>query len=174
MIQKIDEAVSYVRSRTKLQPRVGVILGSGLGNVVDAIKVESEISYADIPGGKASTVVGHSGKMILGHAGNTPVVVLSGRMHFYEGHEMPEVMLLARVAGRLGIEKLVVTNAAGGVNTSYKAGDLMLISDHINFAGVNPLRGPNVDLFVALDSAPGEETEAEAPVGWLHRDGNGC
>src|SRR5438067_4571834 len=145
MIQKIDEAVSYVRSRTKLQPRVGVILGSGLGNVVDAINVESEISYADIPGGKASTVVGHSGKMILGHAGNTPVVVLAGRMHFYEGHEMPEVMLLARVVGRLGIEKLIVTNAAGGVNTSFKAGDLMLISDHINLSGVNPLRGPNVD-----------------------------
>src|SRR5437868_999955 len=145
MIQKIDEAVSFVRSRSSLKPRVGVVLGSGLGNVIDAIDVDTEIPYATIPGAKASTVVGHAGKMILGRVGKTPVVALAGRMHFYEGHEMPEVMLLARVAGRLGIEKLVVTNAAGGVNTSYKAGDLMLISDHINFAGVNPLRGPNVD-----------------------------
>ena len=145
MIQNIDEAVSFVRSRSSLKPRVGVILGSGLGNVIDAIDVETEISYGDIPGAKASTVVGHAGKMILGNVGKTPVVALAGRMHFYEGHEMPEVMLLSRVIGRLGIEKLIVTNAAGGVNTSFKAGDLMLISDHINFAGVNPLRGPNVD-----------------------------
>ena len=145
MIQKIDEAVSFVRSRSSLKPRVGVILGSGLGNVVDAIDVEAEISYGDIPGAKASTVVGHAGKMILGRVGKTPVVALAGRMHFYEGHEMPEVMLLSRVIGRLGIEKLIVTNAAGGVNTSFKAGDLMLISDHINLSGVNPLRGPNLD-----------------------------
>jgi purine-nucleoside phosphorylase len=145
MIQKIDEAVSFVRSRSSMKPRVGVVLGSGLGNVVDAIDVEAEISYADIPGAKASTVVGHAGKMILGRVGNTPVVALAGRMHFYEGHEMPEVILLSRVIGRLGIEKLIVTNAAGGVNTSFKAGDLMLISDHINFSGVNPLRGPNID-----------------------------
>jgi len=145
MIQKIDDAVSHIRSRSKLQPRVGVILGSGLGNVVDAIDVETEIPYGEIPGAKASTVVGHAGKLLLGRAGDTPVAVLAGRMHFYEGHDMADVMLLSRVVGRLGIEKLVVTNAAGGVNTSYKAGDLMLISDHINFAGVNPLRGPNVD-----------------------------
>ncbi|HEX9160751.1 MAG TPA: purine-nucleoside phosphorylase, partial [Thermoanaerobaculia bacterium] len=145
MIKPIDDAVAYVRSRTRLQPRVGVVLGSGLGNVVNAIDVETEIPYAEIPGGKASTVIGHSGKMILGRAGDVPVVVLSGRMHYYEGHEMPEVMLLSRVVGRLGITKLVVTNAAGGVNTSFKAGDLMLITDHINFMGVNPLRGANVD-----------------------------
>ena len=145
MIQKIDDAVSLIRSRSKLQPRVGVVLGSGLGNVVDSIDVEAEIPYGEIPGAKASTVVGHAGKLILGRAGTTPVAVLAGRMHFYEGHDMSDVMLLARVVGRLGIEKFVVTNAAGGVNTSYKAGDLMLISDHINLAGVNPLRGPNVD-----------------------------
>jgi purine-nucleoside phosphorylase len=145
MIQKIDDAVSHIRSRSKLQPRVGVVLGSGLGNVVDAIDVETEIPYGEIPGAKASTVVGHAGKLLLGRAGDTPVAVLAGRMHFYEGHDMADVMLLSRVVGRLGIEKLVVTNAAGGVNTAYKAGDLMLISDHINLAGVNPLRGPNVD-----------------------------
>jgi purine-nucleoside phosphorylase len=145
MIQQIDAAVSFVRSRSSLKPRVGVVLGSGLGDVVDAIDVEAEISYGDIPGAKASTVIGHAGKMVLGRVRDTPVVALAGRMHYYEGHEMPEVMLLSRVIGRLGIEKLIVTNAAGGVNTSFKAGDLMLISDHINFSGVNPLRGPNID-----------------------------
>ena len=145
MLEAIDKAVSAVRKRSKLQPVVGVVLGSGLGNVVKAIDVETEIPYAEIPGAKASTVMGHSGKMILGHAGKVPVVVLSGRMHFYEGYEMREVTLLARVIGRLGIKKLVVTNAAGGVNTSFKPGYLMLISDHINMMGVNPLRGPNIE-----------------------------
>ena len=145
MLEAIDKAVAAIRKRSKLQPAVGVVLGSGLGNVVKAIDVETEIPYAEIPGAKASTVMGHSGKMILGHAGKVPVVVLSGRMHFYEGYEMREVTLLARVIGRLGIKKLVVTNAAGGVNTSFKPGDLMLISDHINLMGVNPLRGPNIE-----------------------------
>ena len=145
MIQPIDEAVNAIRSKTKLQPQVGAVLGSGLGSVVDAVKVEATIPYGEIPGAKAATVIGHSGQMVLGYAGKLPVVILSGRMHFYEGYEMSEVMLLSRVVGRLGIKKLVVTNAAGGVNTSYKPGDLMIISDHINLMGVNPLRGPNVD-----------------------------
>jgi purine-nucleoside phosphorylase len=145
MIQPIDDAVAFVRSRTKLAPQVGVVLGSGLGSVVDAVKIETTIPYAQIPGAKASTVIGHSGQMVFGYVGKVPVVILSGRMHFYEGYEMSEVMLLSRIIGRLGIKKLLVTNAAGGVNTSFKAGDLMLISDHINFMGVNPLRGPNID-----------------------------
>src|SRR5438132_13556060 len=145
VIEAIDAAVKYVRSRSRLEPQAGVVLGSGLGNVVEAIDVDTEIPYADIPGGKAATVWGHSGKMILGRAGELPVVILSGRMHFYEGYEMDEVMLLSRVIGRLGIKKLMVTNAAGGINTSFKAGDLMLISDHINLMGVNPLRGPNLE-----------------------------
>src|SRR5262249_2010783 len=98
-----------------------------------------------IPGAVASTVVGHSGRMILGRASGVPVVVMQGRVHFYEGYEMDEVMFLSRVIGRLGIQRLIVTNAAGGVNTSYVPGDLMLIADHINFMGANPLRGPNVD-----------------------------
>src|ERR1051326_3735227 len=112
MIQKIDEAVAFVRSRPALPPRVGLILGSGLGNVVEAVDVETAIPYDEIPGAKASTVLGHSGRMILGRTGELP---------------------------------LVIPNAAGGVNTSYKAGDLMLISDHINFMGINPLRGPNIE-----------------------------
>lgn len=145
MLQTIDAAVAAVRSRSKLSPRIGVVLGSGLGNVMSSIDIETEIPYGEIPGAKASTVVGHSGKMILGRVGDVPVVVMSGRMHFYEGHEMPQVVHLARVAARLGMKTLVVTNAAGGVNTSFNAGDLMLISDHINFMGVNPLRGPNIE-----------------------------
>lgn len=122
-----------------------MILGSGLGNVVDAIDVEVAIPYGEIPGARASTVMGHQGRLILGRAKGTPIVVMQGRVHFYEGYEMDEVMFLTRVLGKLGIKKLVVTNAAGGINTSYVAGDLMLISDHINFMGVNPLRGPNID-----------------------------
>jgi purine-nucleoside phosphorylase len=141
----LNEAAAYVRSRSSLAPSVGVILGSGLGDVVDAIDIETAIPYGEIPGARASTVMGHQGRLILGHAKGIPVAAMQGRVHFYEGYEMDEVMFLARMLGRLGIRKLVVTNAAGGVNTSYEAGDLMLISDHINFMGVNPLRGPNIE-----------------------------
>jgi purine-nucleoside phosphorylase len=145
MMNAINEAVAYVRSKSSLQPEVGIILGSGLGNVVDAIEIETSIPYGEIPGAKASTVVGHQGRLILGRAGKLPVAVMQGRVHFYEGYEMSEVMFLTRMLGKLGIKKLIVTNAAGGINTSFSAGDLMLISDHINFMGVNPLRGPNVE-----------------------------
>lgn len=141
----INDAVAYVRGKSSLQPEVGVILGSGLGNVVDAIDIETSIPYGEIPGAKASTVVGHQGRLILGRAKQLPVAVMQGRVHFYEGYEMAEVMFLTRMLGKLGIRKLIVTNAAGGINTSFSAGDLMLISDHINFMGANPLRGPNVE-----------------------------
>ena len=145
MIDAIDQAVAYIRGKSNLQPEVGVILGSGLGHVVDAVDAEATIPYGEIPGARASTVLGHQGRLILGRAKGTPVAVMQGRVHFYEGYEMAEVMFLARVLGRLGIKKLLVTNAAGGINTSYVPGDLMLISDHINLMGVNPLRGPNID-----------------------------
>jgi purine-nucleoside phosphorylase len=145
MIKGIDDAVNYVRSRTSVQPQAGVVLGSGLGDVVNAIDIDTAIPYGEIPGAKASTVAGHQGRMVFGRVDGMPVVAMQGRVHFYEGYEMPEVMFLSRVIGRLGIKSLIVTNAAGGVNTSFKAGDLMLISDHINLMGINPLRGPNVD-----------------------------
>ena len=145
MIDAINEAVSFIRSKSSIAPEVGVILGSGLGNVVEALEAEASIPYGDIPGARASTVLGHQGRLILGRAKSTPVAVMQGRVHFYEGYEMGEVMFLARVLGRLGIKKLIVTNAAGGINMSFHQGDLMLISDHINFMGVNPLRGPNVE-----------------------------
>jgi purine-nucleoside phosphorylase len=145
MRKNLDEAIAYVRSKSALQPRAGVILGSGLGDVVEAIEVERAIPYSEIPGARVSTVAGHSGRLVLGHAGKLPVAVMQGRVHFYEGYDMPEVIFLSRVIGLLGIERMIVTNAAGGVNTSFKSGDLMLISDHINFMGASPLRGPNVD-----------------------------
>ena len=145
MINELNQAADYVRSKSSIAPQVGVILGSGLGDVVDAIDIDTAISYGEIPGARASTVMGHQGRLILGHANGVPVAAMQGRVHFYEGYDMNEVMFLARMLGRLGVKKLVVTNAAGGVNTSYQAGDLMLISDHINFMGLNPLRGPNID-----------------------------
>ncbi len=145
MMNSINEAVAFIRTKSALTPQVGVILGSGLGDVVDAIEVEVAIPYAEIPGARASNVMGHQGRLILGHANGQPVVVMQGRVHFYEGYAMDEVMFLARVLGRLGIKELIVTNAAGGINASYTPGDLMLISDHINFMGQNPLRGPNID-----------------------------
>jgi len=165
-ISAINDAVSFIRTKSSIAPEIGVILGSGLGDVVDAIEVETAIPYGEIPGARASTVLGHQGRLILGHAGKVPVAVMQGRVHFYEGYEMPEVMFLSRVLGRLGIKKLVVTNAAGGVNTSFVAGDLMLISDHINFSGVNPLRGPNVEelglRFPDMSDAYSEELRAIA------------
>lgn len=145
MIQALDQAVSFIRSKSSIQPLTGVILGSGLGNVVDAIDIDASIPYSEIPGAKASTVVGHQGRLVIGHAHGHPVAAMQGRVHFYEGYEMDEVMFLARVLGRLGIRQMVVTNAAGGVNAAFTPGDLMLISDHINFMGMNPLRGPNVE-----------------------------
>src|SRR5689334_9148079 len=119
MIQAISEAVAFIRSKSTVQPEVGVILGSGLGNVVDAIDIDTAIPYSEIPGAKASTVMGHQGRLILGRAGKLPVAIMQGRVHFYEGYEMSEVMFLARVLGKLGIKKLIVTNAAGGINTSF-------------------------------------------------------
>ena len=145
MLETINTAVDAIRKRTKITPQAGVVLGSGLGGLTDAISAETVIPYGEIPGAKAATVIGHSGQMVFGYVGKLPVVLLSGRMHFYEGYEMHEVMLLSRIIGKLGIKKLIVTNAAGGVNTSFKAGDLMVISDHINLMGANPLRGPNID-----------------------------
>lgn len=145
MMTKLQKAVEYVRRRSPVPPQVGIILGSGLGDVAQAVTADAVIPYGDIPHAPSSSVAGHSGRMILGKVGTLPVAVLQGRVHYYEGFAMEEVLFLARVLGRLGIRKAIVTNAAGGVNTAFSAGDLMLISDHINFFGVNPLRGPNFD-----------------------------
>lgn len=143
---EINEAAEYVHRRTRFQPTVGLVLGSGLNSLADSIENADIIPTHDIPHWPASTVPGHVGRLILGQLEGQPVLVLQGRTHFYEGYPMDRVTLPIRVMAALGVGTLIVTNAAGGLNPSFEAGDLMLIRDHLNFpglAGNNPLRGPN-------------------------------
>jgi purine-nucleoside phosphorylase len=147
---QVDAAAYAVRSRASLRPRVGMVLGSGLGGLADAVEEPIRIPFADIPGWPVSTVEGHAGLLILGKLEGQVVAVMQGRVHYYEGYSMPRIGFPVRVLQRLGIEILMVTNAAGAVNPDFKPGDLMLITDHINFigmAGASPLRGPNLDAF---------------------------
>ena len=146
----IDCAAAAVRSRAGLKPRVGLILGSGLGGLAESIADATVVPYAEIPGWPVPTVEGHAGRLLLGTLEGVPVAVMQGRVHFYEGIPMPYVGLPVRVLQALGIETLIVTNAAGAVHPDFAPGDLMLITDHINLlgmAGVSPLRGPNLDRF---------------------------
>jgi purine-nucleoside phosphorylase len=142
---RIQEAVAAIRSRMKVSPEIGLILGSGLGAYADQFEESVVIPFEEIPHFPASRVAGHSGNLVLGLAGNVPVAALQGRVHFYQGYSMAEVVFPMRVLGCLGIRGLVVTNAAGGVNTGFRPGDLMLITDHINLMGGNPLTGENLD-----------------------------
>jgi purine-nucleoside phosphorylase len=142
--ENLSETVAYIRSKTKLKPRLGVILGSGLGNFVNHIQVEASIPYDEIPSFAGTSVEGHSGRLILGHVGKIPVAVLQGRIHYYEGHSMASVVYPTRTLAMLGIEILMLTNSAGGLDPSMKPGDFMIIDDHINLMGDNPLKGPNV------------------------------
>ncbi len=144
MTTLFDQAADYLRSRTSLRPQTAIILGSGLGGLADAISNPLVIPYSDIPHFKASTAVGHKGNLIFGLLGNTPVVAMQGRFHYYEGYTMQEVTFPVRVFARLGVRRLLVSNAAGGINPDFKVGDLMVISDHINFMP-NPLIGKNID-----------------------------
>lgn len=139
----ITRAAEAVRRITDLKPRVAMILGSGLGGLADEVEDAVAIPFAEIPGFSASTVHGHVGAMVLGHLEGVPVAVLRGRVHYYEGHSMTQLALPVRVMRALGAEALIVTNACGGITPNLKVGDLMLISDHINLMGDNPLRGPN-------------------------------
>lgn len=141
----MQDSVLYVERRISARPHVGVILGSGLGAFADELADRQEIPYAEIPGWPASTAVGHAGKLVSGHVGGIPVIVMSGRNHLYEGYTAQQATLGVRVMARLGIRALVVTNAAGGINLGYTRGALVLISDHINLQGVNPLIGSNDD-----------------------------
>jgi purine-nucleoside phosphorylase len=143
ILQEIEEAVRYIRSVYAGQPRVGIILGSGLGNLSREIKVELEIAYTDIPHFPVSTVEGHQGKLIFGTLSGKPVAVLSGRFHFYEGYTPAQVVFPVRVLKYLGIETLLLSNAAGGMNANFRVGDLMIINDHISFFVINPLLGKN-------------------------------
>lgn len=147
-LAQIDEVADAIRARTSQQPRIGMILGSGLGSLADSVQSPDVIPYSELPNWPVSTVFGHVGQLVIGALENQPVLVMQGRVHFYEGISMSQVTLPVRVMQRLGIEILIVTNAAGAINPDFEPGDLMLITDHLNFvgmAGFNPLIGPNLD-----------------------------
>lgn len=147
-LQEIDASAAVVRRRTRYQPKVGIILGSGLGDLADAVEDADIIPFSDIPSWPASTVMGHKGRLVIGKLYGQEVLVMQGRIHYYEGYGMAEVTLPIRIMQRLGVETLVVTNAAGAINPDYLPGDVMVINDQINLigmAGLNPLRGPNLD-----------------------------
>jgi len=139
-------AVSAIREQTQYTPLIGLVLGSGLSGLADAVENPDIIPYADIPHWPVSTVVGHSGRLVIGQLEGQTVLVQQGRAHFYEGYTPAQVVFPVRVMHALGIQTLIVTNAAGGINRNFSPGDLMLIKDHLNFVGIagnNPLRGPN-------------------------------
>jgi purine-nucleoside phosphorylase len=149
-LAQIDADVERIHGLSALEPKIGLILGSGLGPLADDVENADSFSTQEIPGWPASTVEGHAGRIVMGHLEGLPVFVMQGRIHYYEGYSMASLGLPVRVMQRLGVETLVVTNAAGAVNPSYQPGDLMLVRDHINLmgmAGLTPLRGPNLDEF---------------------------
>jgi len=143
MIEKLEAATTFLKSHIGIQPTIAVVLGSGLGDFVQEISVATEIPYNQIPYFPVSTVEGHSGKLIFGAIAGKPIIAMAGRFHFYEGYSPEEVVFPIRVLKMLGVETLLISNAAGGVNPEFKVGDLMLITDHISFAIVNPLLGKN-------------------------------
>jgi purine-nucleoside phosphorylase len=144
---QIQNAASFINDKLKQQPKIGLILGSGLGVLADDIENPVKIPYNEIPGFPVSTVEGHAGQLVCGQLSGVEVIAMQGRFHFYEGYSMDKVTFPVRVMKELGIEKLIVTNAAGGVNESFEPGDLVIITDHINNMGTNPLIGPNDSRF---------------------------
>lgn len=143
MLQKIQETADFLKGKIKNTPKTGIILGTGLGNLVTQITDKIEIPYESIPNFPVSTVEGHSGKLIFGKLGDTEVLAMQGRFHYYEGYDMKEVTFPVRVMNAIGIETLLVSNASGGVNPDFEIGDLMIITDHINLFPEHPLRGKN-------------------------------
>ena len=141
--QQIDRAVSVVRERVSLAPQVAIILGSGLGALAGEVRADAVVPYAEIPGFPRSTVEGHAGNLLVGRLEGKAVAVMQGRAHFYEGYSLADVVFPVRVIRALGARVLLVSNAAGGINRLWSSGDLMIIADHINFMGSNPLMGPN-------------------------------
>ncbi|MEW6401493.1 MAG: purine-nucleoside phosphorylase [Chloroflexota bacterium] len=147
-LEQIDEAAQAVRARTSHQPRVGIILGSGLNDLADSVQKADRIPYGDLPHFPVSTVHGHAGRFVIGELEGQSVLVMQGRIHYYEGYSMGQVTLPVRVMQRIGVGTLIVTNAAGGVHPDFQPGDVMLIADNLNLmgmAGLNPLMGPNLD-----------------------------
>jgi len=145
--KQIEESSRFIGDRIKARPGVGIILGTGLGGLVEKISTPKSLSYEEIPSFPASTVEGHAGRLIFGCLAGKEVLVMQGRVHFYEGYPLWQVTFPVRVMKKLGVEILVISNAAGGLNLLFAPGDVMLISDHINFTGQNPLIGPNLDDF---------------------------
>ncbi|HEY3128424.1 MAG TPA: purine-nucleoside phosphorylase [Acidobacteriota bacterium] len=143
--KRLDQAVRAISKKISEPPSIGLILGSGLGEFLNSLTGNTSLSYADIPNFPRSTVIGHSGNLVFNHIGSLPVLTMQGRTHYYEGYPIEEVVFPVRVLVKLGVQKLIVTNAAGGVNPRFKPGDLMLITDHINLMATNPLLGQNLD-----------------------------
>ena len=147
MTENIKAAVSYIKKKVEFEPQVGIILGTGLGGLVNVIDVKYALDYKEIPHFPLSTVESHSGKLIFGYIGGTPVVVMQGRFHFYEGYKMQQITFPVRIMKVLGIRKLFISNAAGSLNPEYQISDLMIVNDHINLLPENPLTGTNLDDF---------------------------
>jgi len=164
MYEKIQEAAQYIKSKCDVIPEVGIILGTGLGNFPDMMTVDTIIDYDSIPNFPVSTVQSHKGKLVIGHIGARSLAVLQGRFHFYEGYSLYEVTFPVRVLKEIGITTLIVTNAAGGMNAIYEKGDIVVIDDHINITGLNPLIGVSDERFGARFpdmSVPYDETLKE-------------
>lgn len=147
MWEQVQETVSFIKEKTNFTPEYGVILGSGLGSFTDDIQIEFTLPYTEIPNFPVSTVQGHKGALVFGTIGDKKVVAMQGRFHFYEGYSMKEVTFPVRVMKYLGVEKLIVSNASGGVNPNYKVGDIVIIKDHVNMMPEHPLRGKNDERF---------------------------
>ena len=143
LLSRVEETVAYIYAKTQYKPETAIVLGSGLGQLGEKLEQVTVIPYEELPHWKSSTAPGHSGRLLFGLLGGNPVVCMQGRLHYYEGYTMEEVTYPVRVMARLGVKNLLLSNAAGGINTEFAPGDLMLITDHINFLGRNPLIGPN-------------------------------
>jgi len=144
---RVEEAAAHIRSRCPTLPETAIVLGSGLGDFADTLLDAVAMPYADLPHWPPSRVIGHAGRLVIGTVAGKRIAVLSGRVHFYEGHDLASVVFGTRVMGRLGVRRVILTNAAGGINTAFAEGALMIIDDHINMLGSNPLIGANDDRF---------------------------
>ena len=145
MKNKLQTCLASIREKTDFKPEIALILGSGLGDYADGIQIETTVDYSEIEGFPVSTVTGHKGRFVFGYVGNVPVVIMQGRVHYYEGYPMSDVVLPTRLMGLLGAKKLLLTNAAGGINENFRPGDFMMLTDHIATGVPSPLIGPNLD-----------------------------
>lgn len=145
MKNKFQTCLASIREKTDFKPEIALILGSGLGDYADGIQIETTVDYSEIEGFPVSTVTGHKGRFVFGYVGEVPVVIMQGRVHYYEGYPMTDVVLPTRLMGLLGAKKLILTNAAGGINEHFRPGDFMMITDHIATGVPSPLIGPNLE-----------------------------